>query len=329
MLPPRPPLPPRAASPSQAHHTEVLRDCISELARRNGQPAFEHLSARGYQLFARPTRTCSRQRTGSPAGRQCGHQNGNPTPPYRRLLRFIVSIIFTVLFVAALDVFLVSIACIPQALQPPRNLARVPSRCAPAHPSARGVGKRSGMRGKSWAGALSLELSLGAAGLPQAPHSTTCVLYNFPQVRFNSMPQLVHGTIGIIMCVLSIFIGYLVTVGDSEQNMFSDELMASADSLAKMRNFICCTLLTVLSNFLIEYMKLLSVVLLVLFAFMHLAHLRSVPFYFEFANYLESVTGEPLLFTQPHAWPDHSHRCPRGFPEHGSAPMPLDFAVHR
>ena len=68
-----------------------------------------------------------------------------------KLLRAIVSVIFSVLFVSALDVFLVGVACVPAT-----------------------------------------------------PHSARCVLYNFPTVRFQSLPALVHGVIGIVMSIFSI-----------------------------------------------------------------------------------------------------------------------------
>ena len=104
----------------------------------------------------------------------------------RRLLRVFVSIIFKLLFVSALDVFLISVAC-----------------------------------------------------APQSPHSPVCVLYNFPEVEFASASNLVHGCIGILMCMSMITISFLVSLSDSEQNMLSNELLSTMDSNIKIRAFTC------------------------------------------------------------------------------------------
>ena len=167
-----------------------------------------------------------------------------------RLLRVFVSIIFKLLFVSALDVFLVGMSCVAQT-----------------------------------------------------PHSPVCVLYNFRDVVMTSSGHLVHAAIGIVMCIIMISISFLVSLADSEQNVLSHELLATMDAAVKMRSYAGALTLTLCANFLIRYMKLLSVIQFTVFFALLLDKIYSVPFYWDFANYMFSAIGAHPCRRSAVRWP--------------------------
>lgn len=61
--------------------------------------------------------------------------------------------------------------------------------------------------------------------------------------------------------------------------------------IGNVRRFMCCTVLTLASNFLVGYLKLLSVILFIFFFIMFYDSLRLPPYYHDAANLMNNAAG--------------------------------------
>lgn len=96
-----------------------------------------------------------------------------------------------------------------------------------------------------------------------------------------------------------ISISALITAADSDQNFLSGDTFASFDSLFEMRRFACSTALTLVSNFAISQLPLLSVLLLVFFTVMLHDVLRFPPYYNQLANLCSGAAGASRAAAPP------------------------------
>lgn len=86
-------------------------------------------------------------------------------------------------------------------------------------------------------------------------------------------------------------VSFFVSVAESEQNILAEELMGTFDSAFAIRRFLAVTLVTLVSNFIIQYSKLLAVILFVIFALVLADVLRAPPCFHATANYMHAAVG--------------------------------------
>lgn len=140
--------------------------------------------------------------------------------PRFRLLRFIVSIVFSVLFVSSLDVFLVGVACVPD----PRGKGRWILYNFPAIHCYDMPHMVHAMVG------VVMCVRIDSLFPPVSPHSRFSYL---SLVRNSSIPRLMPNLSPRSLTIIGI--SFFISLADSEQNLRSSELLASFDSAYAMR----------------------------------------------------------------------------------------------
>lgn len=111
----------------------------------------------------------------------------------------------------------------------------------------------------------------------------------FDTVKCLSMTHAIHGVVAVVAVPVVAAIGFALALGDSTQDVLSGDFFGTADTLYKIRFFLCKTLVPFFMAFLPEHRKLLSLFFLVLYALPFYDQIVLQPFLTAEANHLNAA----------------------------------------